>query len=121
MSGVDSWSGMQQKNVVVDMFTKWNISGQITGVAVDTTRSNTGQERGACKLIEDYLDKSVLWIACHCCHHIYDLHINYVAEAVTGNTKDPGIKMSKKLFSISRPEKMNLGKTTFPAILIEQF
>ena len=45
---VDSGSGMQQKDVVVDMLTKWNISRQITGLVFDTTSSNTGHESGAC-------------------------------------------------------------------------
>ena len=65
---VDSGSGMHQKDVVVDMLTKWNICGRIIGLVFDTTSSNTGHESGACKLIEDHLDKSVLWIACR--HHM---------------------------------------------------
>ena len=48
---VDSGSGMQQKDVVVDILTKWNISRQITGLVFDTTSSNTGHKSGACKLM----------------------------------------------------------------------
>ena len=92
---VDSGSGLQQKEVVVDLLNKWDISDQITGMVFDTTASNTGNQTGACKLLEDHMDKALLWIACR--HHMYELHIKHVVEAVTGNTKDPGVKLFRRL------------------------
>ena len=94
---VDSGSGVQQKQAVVQMLTKWGISEQIIGLVFDTTSSNTGGEIGACKLLEDHLDKPILWLACR--HHIYELHIKHVVEAVTGVTKDPGVKLFRRLKS----------------------
>ena len=94
---VVSGSGKDQKDVAVEMMTKWNIFEQVTGLVFDTTSSNTGAENGACKLIEDYLEKAILWIACR--HHIYELHIKHVVEAVTGTTKDPGVKLFRRLRS----------------------
>ena len=44
---VDSGSGEQQKEVVVDMLTKWNIDEQVTGLVFNTTSSNTGKDSGA--------------------------------------------------------------------------
>ena len=32
-------------------------------------------------------------------HHIYELHIKHVVEAVTGTTKDPGVKLFRRLRS----------------------
>ena len=92
---VVSGSGKDQKDVVVEMMTKCKIFEQITGLVFDTTSSNTGAENGACKLIEDYLAKAILWLACR--HHIYELHIKHVVEAVTGTTKDPGVKLYRRL------------------------
>ena len=39
---VDSGSGLQQKEVVVDMLNKWKISDQVTGMIFDMTSSNAG-------------------------------------------------------------------------------
>jgi len=61
----------------------------------DTTASNTGRWRGACALIESFLRRAILWIPCR--HHIYELHIKHVAECVTGQTKDPGVKIFRRL------------------------
>ena len=77
------------------MLQKWTIFEQITGLVFDTTSSNTGTEIGACKLLEEYLEKAILWLACR--HHIYELHIKHVVEAVTGNTKDPGVRLYRRL------------------------
>ena len=92
---VGSGSGKDQKEVVVQMLKKWKIFEQIAGLVFDTTSSNTGNEIGACKLLEEYLEKAVLWLACR--HHIYELHIKHVVEAITGNTKDPGVKLYRRL------------------------
>ena len=92
---VDSGSVLQQKEVVVEMLNKWNIFDQITGLVFDTTSSNTGIETGACKLLEDHMEEAFLWLACR--HHIYELHIKHVVETVTGNTKDPGVKLFRRL------------------------
>ena len=90
-----SGSGKEQKEVVAEMMKKWEIFEEVTGLVFDTTSSNTGHEIGACKLLEEYLEKAVLWLACR--HHIYELHIKHVVEAVSGNTKDPGVKLFRRL------------------------
>ena len=46
-------------------------------------------------MIEERLQKATLWIACR--HHIYELHMKHVCETVTGSTKDPGIKLFRRL------------------------
>ena len=94
---VASGSGQQQKEAVVEMLRKWKIFDQVVGIVFDTTSSNTGSKSGACLLLEEYLGRSILWLACR--HHIYELHIKHVVEAVTGNTQDPGVKLFRRLKS----------------------
>lgn len=91
---VESGSGKNQKGAVVELLIKWEIFEQITGLVIDTTSSNTGIEIGACKLLEEYLEKVILWLACR--HHIYELHIRHVVEAITGNTTDGGVKLFRR-------------------------
>ena len=70
---VNSGTGHQQKEAVTDMLKKWDIFEQIIGIVYDTTSSNTGSESGACKLLEDYMERAILWLACR--HHMYELHM----------------------------------------------
>ena len=50
----------------------------------NTSSPKTGSEIGTCKLFEQYLEKAILWLKRR--HHIYELQIMPVVEAVTGNT-----------------------------------
>ena len=63
----------------------------------DTTSSNTGAEIGACKLLEDWLEKPILWLACR--HHVHELHLKRVIQGITGQTKDPGMALFRRLKS----------------------
>lgn len=67
----------------------------ICGIVFDTTASNTGRWRGACALIEATLGRALLWLGCR--HHIYELHMKHVTETVTGVTKEPGVKLFRRL------------------------
>ena len=48
-------------------------------------------------MIEQELDRGILWLACR--HHMYELHMKHVTDAVTGNTKDPGVSLFRRLKS----------------------
>ena len=86
-------TGTTQEEAVIKLLTEWNVSDRIGGLVFDTTASNTGQL--ACALIECALGRALLWIACR--HHVYELHIKHVTESVTGNTKEPGVKLFWRL------------------------
>ena len=57
---------------------KWGVQDVIVGVVFDTTASNTWK-----------------WLVCR--HHLYELHIKHLTEAVKGNTKDPGVSIFRRL------------------------
>ena len=61
----------------------------------DTTSSNTGADKGACKFVEEWCETPIMWLACR--HHIAELHISKVVQVVTGNTKDPGVALFRRL------------------------
>ena len=63
----------------------------------DTTSSNTGHKSGACQFIEEWVGSPILWLACR--HHVHELHLKTVAEVVTGQTKDPGVALFRRLKS----------------------
>ena len=80
-----------------DLLTDWDLKSEVCATVFDTSSSNTGADLGACKLLEDWLGKPVLWIAC--CHHVYELHFKRLVQEVTGVTKDPGVSLFRRLKS----------------------
>lgn len=51
---------------------EWNLADRIIRAACfDTTASNTGRRSGACHLLEQLLQKSLLYLPCR--HHILEL------------------------------------------------
>jgi len=88
-------TGSSQEFAVSNLLSAWQVETNVTGLVFDTTASNTGQWHGACTLLETYLGKAVLWLACH--HHISELHIKHVVEVITGDSTEPGMKLFKHL------------------------
>ena len=90
-----SGTGHDEAKVVTDMLVHWGVQEEVVGIVFDTTSSNTGAESGACKYIEDWKGSPVLWLACR--HHVAELHMSRVVQAVTGNTKDSGLGLFRRL------------------------
>ena len=92
-----SGTGKAESEVVLKELKDWDIKEQVVSLVFDTTASNTSGEVGACHYLELYVDSPVLWTACR--HHVYELHIKKVTEVVTGQTKDPGVEIFRRLKS----------------------
>ena len=82
-------TGAAEAKVVTDLLTEWELKPEICGMVFDTTSSNTGAEIGACKLVEDWLERPILW--CGCRHHVYELHLK--------------MKLLKNMFKMSQEEQ----------------
>ena len=90
-----SGTGAAEAKVVTDMLTSWDVMDEVVGIVFDTTSSNTGAEKGACKFVEEWRGSPILWLACR--HHIAELHMMRAVEAILGSTTDPGVKLFKRL------------------------
>ena len=90
-----SGTGKAEAEVVKQVLMDWNIKQQVVSVVFDTTASNSSGDVGACYYLELYADSPIFWTACR--HHIYELHIKKVTEVVTGQTKDPGVDLYRRL------------------------
>lgn len=93
----DDGTGAAEAEVVKSALTQWGMKQEICGMVFDTTSTNSGENTGACKLIEDWLGSPVLWLACR--HHVHELHLKRVVQGVTGLTKDPGVSLFRRLES----------------------
>ena len=92
---VPNSTGSSQEKAVMKLIAEWDVEKSVVGLVFDTTSSNTGLWRGASTLIEESLNRAMLWIACR--HHIYEVHIKHVCQKVTGSTTDPGVKLFRRL------------------------
>ena len=90
-------TGAAEAEVVKTLLKEWNVKREICGMVFDTTSSNSGSESGACKCLEDWLETPVLWLACR--HHIHELHLKRIVQGVTGQSKDPGVALFRRLRS----------------------
>ena len=88
-------TGKSEAEVVKAFLESWGIGKQICGLVFDTTASNTGCDTGACKLLEDWLETPVLWIACR--HHVHELHAKRFVQGIFGQTQDPGVALYRRL------------------------
>lgn len=88
-------TGEAEAAVVVKLLEEWEVRGQVASLVFDTTSTNSSAKVGACRWLEDFIKSPVLWAACR--HHILELHVNRVVAAITGHTKDPGVKLFRRL------------------------
>ena len=69
----------------------WNICDQVKCMCFDTTVVNSGPRNGACILLEQKLDKDMLWCACR--HHILEIMLEAVVILALGTSKGPDIDL----------------------------
>lgn len=63
-----SSTGLEVSSAVFVALQEWSLADKVQGVVFDTTASNTSRLNGACVLLEQKLNKNLLFLAC--CHHI---------------------------------------------------
>ena len=61
----------------------------------DTTSSNTGIHAGACTLIEKFLQKELLYLACR--HHMHKIIVSDVFKCCFGLTSGPDVLIFKRV------------------------
>lgn len=66
---------------------EWEISEKVVTSSFVTTSSNTGFERGACIILDDFLDRKLLRFACR--HHIFEILLKAVFEKKYGKSNAP--------------------------------
>lgn len=79
---VPDGTGLSMKDAIVEYIGRIG-SGcmeKTIGICFDTTASNTGVHNGAAALLENHLNKALLWFACR--HHVAELHMGWADEAV---------------------------------------
>lgn len=88
---LESSTGEEQAQAIYNALREWELTDIVQALCCDTTASNTGRLNGACVLLEQKLQKDILYLPCR--HHIYELVLRGVFEA-----KIPQISSSPNVF-----------------------
>lgn len=92
---LSSGTGDAQASAVLRCLEDWGIGDQVCALCFDTTASNTGRHAGACALIEQRLDKDLLFLACR--HHVMELVVGAAFEkTAVGTSTGPEILIFKR-------------------------
>ena len=68
---LESGTGSKIAWNIYTLLEDWNISDKIIDPSYYSTATNTGVDNGACKILEYFLERPLLWLIC--CHHIMEL------------------------------------------------
>lgn len=71
-----SGTGNEISSAVYDTLHDWNLLDQVEVFVFDTTASNSGRLNGACVLLEQKLNRNILFFACR--HHIFEIVLQAV-------------------------------------------
>ena len=89
-----SGTGKAQATAVSQLLNLWEVADDTVGMCFDTTASNTGAKNGACVLLEQQLDKQLVYFACR--HHIHELIVSGVFSMLFGPSKSPNIPILER-------------------------
>ena len=81
---VPDGTGLAMKDAMMQYLNIYDLTGEnkckLIGMGFDTTASNMGHNNGAASLLENELDRALLWFACR--HHVAELHMGWADDAV---------------------------------------
>lgn len=84
-------TGIAQATIVYETLLDWGFDTSVKAICCDTTPSNLGIRNGAAALLEKLLERDLLYLPCR--HHIFEIVLRYVFEAVFPNTVGPNVPL----------------------------
>ena len=95
ISKTENATGRTEAEMVKQTLDDWKIAEKIIASGFDTTSSNTGVHKGAITILQELLDRQLLWLACR--HHILELVVGAAFTELFGETKSPEVTLFKIL------------------------
>ena len=94
---LDHGKGQDIANAVHQLIINWDLVTNINGMCFDTTVANTGRKNGACVILEQKMEKDLLWFPCR--HHIAEIILEAVVSPVIQISSGPDIQLFKRFES----------------------
>ena len=83
----DSTGIIVEADAEKEAINNWGLSEGIIACCFDTTSSNSGINSGNCVLLQQLLNRQLLWLACR--HHIPELILKAAFQSLFGKTTSP--------------------------------
>lgn len=99
-------SGEEQAIAVYECLHEWGLLNTVKAMCFDTTASNTGRLKGACVILEQMLERELLYLACR--HHILEILLRGAFDTKMESTTGPHPDIFKR-FRTAWP-KIDKGK-----------
>ncbi|KAJ8682355.1 hypothetical protein QAD02_018147 [Eretmocerus hayati] len=94
---LDDGKGKTQAEAAYASLVSWGLVPHIKGFCCDTPPTNFGRKSGVAVLLEQMLERDVLFLACR--HHVYEIILAHVFEIKIPGTVGPDVQLFKKLRS----------------------
>src|SRR5215469_9960870 len=91
---LENSKGITQAKAVFSELEQWGAVGNIKGMCFDTTAVNTGRLNGTCVLLEQLLEKNLLYLPCR--HHILEVVLKSIFDCKMGSTTGPQPEIFKR-------------------------
>ena len=87
-------SGREQAHAVFEALLDWDMADKVEALCCDTTPSNFGRVNGACNLLEQMLERDLLYLPCR--HHIYELILRSAFDKLMPPSSGPDVPLLKR-------------------------
>ncbi|GBP22026.1 hypothetical protein EVAR_18667_1 [Eumeta japonica] len=91
---LDRGTGEPCASAVHGTILEWGLSDKVKCMCFDTTAVNSGLRNGACILLEQKMEKDMLWLACR--HHILEIVLEAVVSTTLSSSSGPDILIFKR-------------------------
>ncbi|GBP95668.1 hypothetical protein EVAR_67874_1 [Eumeta japonica] len=91
---LDRGTGGAYASAVHSTILEWGLSEKLKCMCFDTTAVNSGLRNGACILLEQKMEKDMLWLVCR--HHILEIVLEAVVSTALGPLSRPDILIFKR-------------------------
>ncbi|KAL4092416.1 hypothetical protein QTP88_026917 [Uroleucon formosanum] len=91
---LNTGTGSDQANAVYQTLVEWCLTENVQAFCSDTTASNTGRLNGACVLLEQLLEREIVYLPCR--HHIYEIVLKSVFDLKLSGTSGPDVAIFKR-------------------------
>lgn len=88
---LQSGRGVDEANAIFETLRQWGLCEKVKSMCFDTTATNSGPNKGACVKLQEMLGRQLYNFACR--HHILELIIAAVYDALFGSSVGPKIQL----------------------------
>lgn len=87
-------TGREQAAAVYEVLVEWNLESKVIALCCDTTASNMGHLNGAATILQQMLERDILYFPCR--HHIFEVVLKSVFDIKMPLSSGPNVALFKR-------------------------